>query len=161
MQLEYLLCVLKESLRLRPSVPMRTRDLAVPMTLLAQPLPAGAIVGFSAFVIHHDPEVWPEPDVFDPSRFQEDENGVCHSPRACRLDKELAKYAHLGFGAGPRRCIGEPMSLLEARAALAYLVRNFKFRLAEGQTDACEVALTLRPKNGMRMYVARRAAVAT
>ncbi len=126
-RMDYLQCVLKEALRLRPSVPLRTRDLSEDTLILGRKFPKDTTIGFSPYVLHNDPDIWPSPEVFDPSRFEEDENGICKSSLGCKLEPELRKYAHAGFGAGPRRCIGEPLSLLEAKAVLAHLILHYKF----------------------------------
>ncbi|KAJ6640760.1 putative cytochrome P450 9f2 [Pseudolycoriella hygida] len=64
---------------------------------------------------HHDEKYWPNPEVFDPERFS-DEN----------KDK-INLGAYLPFGIGPRNCIGSRFALMEAKAVIFYLLLNFSF----------------------------------
>ena len=67
------------------------------------------------------------------------------------LERSLPRCCYFPFGAGPRICIGQQFALMEARLLLASLVSKFRFTLAPGQGVEEEAAVTLRPKNGLRM----------
>lgn len=77
--------------------------------------------------IHHDPEYYPNPEVFDPERFSEEEK------------KKRHPYAFIPFGEGPRNCIGMRFGLLETKIALVSILKYFKVKLAENMKLPLEV----------------------
>ena len=112
--LKYLECVVKEALRLYPSVPFYGRTTTKPTEIEGRIVPAGVQVGVMSFIIHRCPRHWPEPEKFKPERFTF-ENSIGRHP-----------YAFVPFSAGPRNCIGQKFAHLEEKAMLASLFRRFK-----------------------------------
>ncbi|GFW21917.1 cytochrome P450 4c3 [Trichonephila clavipes] len=92
--MKYLECVIKESLRLYPSVPLIGRMLNEDFNHNGMVIPKGTALNFFIVSIHRNPEIFPNPEVFDPDRFSP-ENVVKRHP-----------FAYLPFSAGPRNCIG-------------------------------------------------------
>ena len=78
-------------------------------------VPKGMIVAVPVYAIHHDPNIWPEPEKFNPYRFTPEEKAK-HGP-----------YDWMPFGAGPRNCIAMRFALLEVKVAAAYLLQKYKF----------------------------------
>mmetsp|Transcript_2285 Transcript_2285/g.6217 ORF Transcript_2285/g.6217 Transcript_2285/m.6217 type:complete len:135 (+) Transcript_2285:225-629(+) len=76
-------------------------------------LPAGTNIFISPFMIHHNPDIWENPDLFDPDRFLP-ENSKSRHP-----------YAYVPFSAGPRNCIGRKFALTEEKAVLTALYSRF------------------------------------
>jgi cytochrome P450 len=109
-----------ETLRRYPvagDLPRRTlRDVEV----LGHRIPAGAMVFVSIGTLHFDPEVWSEPDKWDPDRF---------SP--ARAEDRKKRGSYLPFGAGVHSCIGAQLSTMEAKAFWFSLLRRARIRLAK------------------------------
>lgn len=124
--------VIEEALRLYPSLHTLVRRSADGGELLGKEVPPGQIVAVSIWGIHRNPDVWPQPDRFDPERFDP----------ANTADRD--RFAHLPFGAGPRSCIGNHLALAELIVAVATLVRAYRLESLD-MTPAVEAGLTLRP----------------
>ncbi|MBT8491845.1 MAG: cytochrome P450, partial [Deltaproteobacteria bacterium] len=105
--------VMRESLRMRPVVPMVGRVLQVPMTFRGFRLPAGSAIAPSIWLTHHNPAVYPEPHRFRPERFE---------------GKRINPYAWLPFGGGIRRCLGQAFALVEMKVVMATLLRHLEMR---------------------------------
>uniref|UniRef100_A0A914XLL0 Uncharacterized protein n=1 Tax=Plectus sambesii TaxID=2011161 RepID=A0A914XLL0_9BILA len=111
----YLDQVISETLRMFPALPRIDRDCSKDVVINDVKIPKGCAVGVPVWVIHYDPEIYPNPQTFDPERFSPEEKA------------NRDPLAYLPFGYGPRNCIGMRFAQLEMRMALAYLVKNFKF----------------------------------
>ena len=93
--MKYIEMCLKEGLRLYQSVPIISRTLGEDVTIEGNHVPAGTNVILAPCLLHRDPNIFPDPDTFDPDRF---------------LPENCAKrhpYAYVPFSAGPRNCIGQ------------------------------------------------------
>ena len=80
---------------------------------------AGTLISNAVHNIHHDPDNYPDPDVFDPERFSP-ENKECRHPGT-----------FIPFGLGPRNCLGMRLAQLELKFAVATLFRKFRFEPCE------------------------------
>lgn len=138
--------VLKEALRLYPSAwSLFLREVTEEMQLGNHTFPKGAVIYISPWVVHHDPRWWPEPQKFNPSRFEGD------------WKNRQPAYSYIPFGGGPRVCIGSRMAEMEAEIMLATIVKNFKIELKEpDQVVNAEARFTVQPKDGMHLRVKRR-----
>ncbi|XP_053327354.1 cytochrome P450 3A8-like [Spea bombifrons] len=116
MQMEYLDMVINETLRLYPAAGRIERVCKKTTVINGVTIPGGVVTVIPAFVLHRNPEIWPEPEEFRPERFSK-ENRENQDP-----------YAFLPFGGGPRNCIGMRFALLNMKLAIVSLLQNFTFR---------------------------------
>jgi cytochrome P450/NADPH-cytochrome P450 reductase len=143
-QLTYLDQVLRESLRLWPTAPafaLYPRE----DTMLGGtwPLRKGESLMVLTPMLHRDPEVWPEPERFDPDRFTP-EAVAAHPPNAWKP-----------FGNGQRACIGRQFAMQEATLVLAMLLQRFQLVDHTGYQLRIKETLTLKPDD-FRMRVRPR-----
>ncbi len=143
---DWMEAVIAETLRVRPVVPMIGRELRKPMTLDGWDLESGTSVMLSIYLAHTRPEVFPDPYVFDPSRF----DGV-----------KPDTYSWIPFGGGTRRCIGAAFAQFEMRIVLRTILSTLD--LAPGSDSPDQMIrrnVTLSPKNGSPVIVTERRAAA-
>ena len=117
----YLTATVNEILRLRPVLPNAEPRLAkVPITIGGWEYPAGTSLVASAYLVHHDPEIYPEPFAFRPERF---------------LGITPGTYTWIPFGGGRRRCLGAAFAVQEMKLVLAEAVRRFEIRPVEARIE--------------------------
>ncbi|MBX3082164.1 MAG: cytochrome P450 [Anaerolineae bacterium] len=135
--LELLDRVIKESMRILPPVPFLLRVAMEDTDLGGYRIGRGSEVIYSPFITHHSPDLYPEPERFNPDRW---------------LTIDPSPYAYIPFGAGLRMCIGAPFALMEAKLVLAMMLQRYRLTLADTKVDR-EVMITMSPKGGMRVLV--------
>ena len=113
---EYVDAVCKETLRLRPILPLVLRRLTEPMEIGGRLLPAGVDVAPCIYLIHRRADVYPEPDAFRPERF---------------IERPAGTYTWIPFGGGVRRCLGASFAQFEMRVVLRDSSRRLELRAAE------------------------------
>jgi cytochrome P450 len=136
---------LSEAERLYPPVPIAPRVVLEDLEFACYLLPAGTRVFWSAAATHLLPALWTAPETFDPDRFA--------PPRE---EHRGAPYALVGFGGGPRVCIGLSFARLELQMLLAQALRRYQLTVVPGQTIAQRHGVTSRPLYGIRMRVERQ-----
>lgn len=139
--LPYATMVLNEVMRLYPPVWGIFRNTRETDHLGEYMITPGTRISIAPYVLHRNPNYFPNPSAFDPERFHPDRVTV------------IPKYAYIPFGAGPRQCIGQHMAMLEMQLALSYLIQHFDFDLMDDKPIEPEALLTLRPKYSMLMSV--------
>jgi cytochrome P450 len=112
--LAYTSMVLKEAMRLYPPAWGLGRRTVAGDRIDGCDIPPGADVAVSAWVTHRHPGFWEDPERFDPERF------------APEREAERHRHAYFPFGAGPRACIGQYFSMLEAVIALAVIAQHYE-----------------------------------
>ncbi|KAI0029997.1 cytochrome P450 [Vararia minispora EC-137] len=143
--LKVLECVVMESLRLFPPVPLTFREAARDDWVDGTFIPKGTLFYLSIRAVNTWEPVWgPDAEVFRPSRW---------------LDLPPAynpSYSLLSFIAGPHACIGKTMAISEMKIVLAAMIANFEFRPAyEGQVAKPTAAITMKPEDNMPLLVRR------
>lgn len=110
--LRYTVQVLDEALRMCPPAAGVGRLALQDMAVGGYRIEAGSLVALGIYAVHHDPEVWPNPQVFDPDRFSPENS----------LGRD--RWHFIPFAGGSRSCIGEHFARLETTLALATIVRS-------------------------------------
>ncbi|MFJ6568728.1 cytochrome P450 [Streptomyces sp. NPDC091292] len=109
-QLPLTRAVVTEALRLYPPAWLSMRVTTTDTTLAGHPIPAGTTIVFSPYLIHRRPDLYPDPERFDPGRW----TGAARHP--------LPRHGFVPFGGCARKCIGDQFALAEAVLALATIV---------------------------------------
>ena len=131
----YLDAVCKETLRIRPVVPIVARHLREPFSVMGHELPPGTVVAPCIYLTQRRADVYPEPDHFRPERF---------------LEGAPDTYAWLPFGGGVRRCLGAAFAQMEMRVVLRTILSTVRLTAAETQFDeVSRRAVTLVPRRGV------------
>ena len=117
---EYLTATIQETLRLRPVISIVLRKLTEPVEIGGYELPAGVSVAPSVYLVHRNPEIYPEPDRFLPERF---------------LDNPPGTYTWIPFGGGVRRCLGASFAQFEMAVVLKELVKRHQIRPANPKSE--------------------------
>lgn len=140
-KMKYLEWVIKETLRLHPTVVIIGRELSEDVDIGEEwRLPKGTNMLVSIAAAHHDPTVWKNPQKFDPSRFQQD-------PKT---------FTFLPFGEGPRRCIGNILAINEAKIILARLLEAFDIEVLNKETPTTLEMITVKPAESVRCRLTLR-----
>ncbi len=142
--LSYTKQVIEESMRLYPPAWAIGRESLKEDEIEGQAIPKKALIFMSIYALHRHPDLWENPDQFDPDRFAPD------------LAKERSRWHYLPFGAGPRMCIGNNFAMMEMQVLLAMLVRQFDFSLLPGFKAELQALITLKPKHGILMKIKER-----
>jgi cytochrome P450 len=130
----YLDAVVKETLRLRPVLPVVARKLVAPMQIGGHQLPAGVSVAPCIYLVHRRPDVYPDPHAFRPERF---------------LERPAGTYTWIPFGGGVRRCLGASFALLEMQTVLRVVVRSARLTAdGLGSEHVRRRAIMLAPARG-------------
>jgi cytochrome P450 len=116
----YLDAVITETLRLRPVISVVARRLREPVQIGEWHLPAGVIVTPAIFLVHRRPDIYPEPERFEPERF---------------LKRAPGTYTWIPFGGGVRRCLGGAFAQFEMSVVLGELVKHWHLEPAQPKSE--------------------------
>ncbi|XP_071576390.1 probable cytochrome P450 6a14 [Temnothorax nylanderi] len=148
-EMTYLHKVVNETMRKYPPVPVLnrvcTKDLDLPTTNIH--LPEGTLITIPVLGLHRDPSIYPDPDKFDPERFDGDKIATRHP------------YAYLPFGEGPRICIGMRFGYMQTKVGLVSLLSKFKFKLHPRTPVPLifdEASIILTAKGGVHLIIEHR-----
>jgi len=138
----YLTATIQETLRTRPVLPNAAPRLVVqPIEVGDWNYPVGCSLVANGYLIHHDPEIYPDPFAFRPERF---------------LDESPGTYTWIPFGGGRRRCLGASFAMLEMKIVLRGALRTLALQPAEGAEVARRRNITVRPSDGAIAVVSER-----
>lgn len=139
-RMPYLEQVLSEIERLHPPVGGGFRGVVKPFEFNGFYVPAGWQLIYSSLMTHQLPEIYTQPEEFDPDRF---------SPQ--RQENKQRPFSLIGFGGGPRICIGIAFAKLEMKIVAAHLLRGYQWELLPNQSVEPVLVPTRRPKDGLRV----------
>ncbi|XP_017891756.1 probable cytochrome P450 6a14 [Ceratina calcarata] len=115
-QMKYLHKVFSETLRKYPSLPFLSRVTTEDYKFngIDLSLPKDSMVWIPIFAIHKDPNIYPDPEKYDPERFSEE---MC---------EQRNQFHYLPFGHGPRNCIGARFANYQTKIGLIKILRKHK-----------------------------------
>ncbi|XP_022915872.2 cytochrome P450 4C1-like [Onthophagus taurus] len=144
-KLSYLECCVKEALRLYPSVPVIGRKLTEDVVIDGYEIPKETDANLHIYKVHRNPDIYPNPDKFDPDRFLPENSSKRHP------------YAYVPFSAGPRNCIGQKFAIYEEKTMIASIINAYKV-LPVDSLDSLTLVfeVILRPINGINLKLQKR-----
>jgi cytochrome P450 family 3 subfamily A len=125
-EMKYMDMVIDETLRLYPPANRSDRVASNDYEFNGIKIKKGQIITVPIYALHHDADIYPDPELFDPERFNEDNK------------KKRDNVAFLPFGTGPRNCIGMRFALMEIKLLLSKILHNYRFEKCD-KTLVCFV----------------------
>jgi len=143
-RLKYIDMIAREAMRLYPPAYGLGREAIEDCEIGGYHVPRKTQVFMFQWATQRDPRFFDEPDRFIPERWTPD------------FIERLPKYAYFPFGGGPRFCIGSSFATMEIALVLATIGQRFKLRLVPDHPVSLLPAMSLRPKDGIKVVVERR-----
>jgi cytochrome P450 family 135 len=119
-QTTYLDAVVHETLRLRPPFMFVARLIREPLTLGEHHFPAGTMLMVAMSAVHRRPELYDDPESFQPERF---------------LQQRPTFYGHIPFGGGEHRCLGDRVAIFEVTHTLATVLRSLDLEAVDPRDE--------------------------
>lgn len=138
-KLNYTIAVLDEAMRIRPPFWMIDREALADDEYRGVKIPAGTTVVPYIFGVHHNANVWKDPEKFDPTRFLSEAGEKIHP------------FAHIAFGGGPRVCIGQNMAKMQMLLVVTAIIKDYEFELAEKKEIGLHAMMLLKPDGPVKM----------
>lgn len=108
-----------EALRLHPPLIILMRKVMYDFHYKSWTIPAGKLVGVSPAVSNRMPECFPDPDHYDPARYEPER------------EEDKQAFAWIPFGAGRHKCVGSAFAMMQLKAIFSDLLRNYEFELSQ------------------------------
>lgn len=138
-RLRYTEQIVRESMRLYPPAYGLGREAINDCELAGHEIPGGTQVFMFQWVTQRDSRFYDEPLQFKPERWSDE------------FSERLPKYAYFPFGHGPRACIGASFAMMEIILVLATIGQRFRLELAPNHESAILPAMSLRPRDGVKV----------
>jgi cytochrome P450 len=147
----YLTATIQEIMRQRPVLPnAEPRYVEQPVTIGGVRYPRGVALFANAYLVHHDPAIYPEPYAFRPERFLESEGG-----------RPPGTYTWIPFGGGRRRCLGASFAMLEMKIALRAVLAGHELHPDSARRERTRRrSITISPADGSMVVLRRRPTIA-
>lgn len=140
-KMTYLEQVVKESMRLYPATGIVNRLTNQDVMIGSHRIPKNSQVFVAPWVLHRKPEIFPNPEKFDPERFSPDR------------EKNIPKNAYIPFSTGPRVCLGNAFAMLQVCTTLALMIQAYDFELPEDYIFEPFWRFSTRLKHGLPLKV--------
>ena len=144
-QMKVLDNALSEAERMYPPIALGPRGVLEDFVFNGYFIPAGTYAGYAIAATHLLPRVFADPDRFDPDRFA--------PPRE---EQKKTPYALVGFGGGPRICIGINFAKVEIKTIVTHVLRHYDLQLIPNQEIVQFYRATGMPLHGIKMHVCER-----
>ncbi|XP_039499371.1 cytochrome P450 4g15 [Drosophila santomea] len=147
LEMKYLERCLMETLRMYPPVPLIARELQEDLKLNSgnYVIPRGATVTVATVLLHRNPKVYANPNVFDPDNFLPERQANRHY------------YAFVPFSAGPRSCVGRKYAMLKLKILLSTILRNYRVYSDLTESDfKLQADIILKREEGFRVRLQPR-----
>jgi cytochrome P450 len=131
----------KEALRLKPPVPSMPRRVLRDFTFKGFAIPGGVMIGINPLFTHHMPDIWPEPERFEPMRFTDEAQRARH------------RHAFIPFGGGAHMCIGLHFAYMQAKCFARHFLQNLDVSLDKGYRPDWQMWPIPKPRDGLRVTV--------
>ncbi|HTA99031.1 MAG TPA: cytochrome P450 [Bradyrhizobium sp.] len=129
----------KEALRQKPPLASMPRRAMRDFSFKGYAIPAGINVGISPMFTHHMPEIWPDPEKFDPMRFTEEAQRNRH------------RFAWVPFSGGAHMCLGLHFAYMQAKCFTRHFLQNLEVSLEPGYTPEWQIWPIPKPRDGLRV----------
>jgi cytochrome P450 len=143
-RLKFTEMIAKEALRLYPPAYAVGREAVKDCEIGGYFVPAGMQVFMPTWVVQRDTRFFKDPQRFEPERWTPE------------FTASLPKYAYFPFGGGPRVCIGNSFAMMEIILLIAAIAQKFRLRLAPNEKVTLQPAMSLRPRDGIKMTLHKR-----
>jgi len=129
----------KEAMRMKPPVPSIPRRATRDFSFRGFAIPAGTLVSVNPLFTHHMPEIWPDPETFDPLRFTEEAQRGRH------------RFAWVPFGGGAHMCLGLHFAYMQAKCFTRHFLQNLTVSLQPGYQPDWQIWPIPKPRDGLRV----------
>lgn len=130
-RLAYTDCVIQESMRVYPPAWVFARTSLEDDVIGGYYIPAKSLVVISPYVTHRLPELWENPETFDPDRFLPERS------------EGRPRFAYYPFSAGPRQCVGASLAVLEAQMIIAMAAQRYQLAADPGLSPGLKPRISL------------------
>lgn len=127
----------KEALRMIPPVPSIPRRAIKPFSFGGHDFPAGTYVGIQPAYTHMMKDYWPDPETFDPLRFEPEQVKARH------------KYAWVPFGGGAHMCLGLHFAYMQIKILMWHMLRTHRIETGEGSGSKWQAWPIPKPRDGL------------
>jgi cytochrome P450 len=130
-ELAYTDRVIQESMRIYPPAWVFARTPVDDDVICGYHIPAKSLVVISPYVTHRLPELWENPEIFDPDRFLPERS------------EGRPRFAYYPFSAGPRQCVGANLAMLEARMIISMTAQRYQLSVPPGLAPGLKPRISL------------------